>query len=203
LFRRRRWAQSLWDAVGIPFRFVFFPDEWNHRLHWSSLEEERLRAVLPEVRGRLLDVGAGTNRLCRLYDGDAVGVDVHDFGGGATIIPDTRRLPFPDESFDTVTFVACLNHIPYRDEALREALRVLRPGGRIVATMIGRWLGGVGHKIWWYSEDKERGMAPGETGGLNVAEMRSLLEQAGFVSIERRAFAYRLNGLYCAEKPSV
>ena len=73
------------------------------------------------------------------------------------IVQDSRQLPFADRSFDTVTFVACLNHIPYRDEALAEAVRVLRPGGRVVATMIGRWLGLVGHKIWWYSEEKHRG----------------------------------------------
>lgn len=42
--------------------------------------------------------------------------------------------------------------------------------------MINRWLGDVGHKIWWYSEEKHRGgMLPGETGGLDVKEMQGLL----------------------------
>ena len=34
----------------------------------------RIRAVLPRVRGRLLDIGCGTNELVRRY-GNGVGVD--------------------------------------------------------------------------------------------------------------------------------
>ncbi len=201
LLTPRSIPRHLWDLAGLPFRYVLFPDDWNRRLGWSSLEEERLRAVLPEVRGRLLDIGAGRNVLCKLYGPNSVGVDVYDFGGGATIVPDTRHLPFPDESFDTITFVACLNHIPYRSEVLREARRLLRPGGRIVSTMINRLLGEVGHRIWWYSEDKERGMADGETGGLNVAEVRQLFSDAGFAEMRFSRFCYGLNGLYVASRP--
>jgi SAM-dependent methyltransferase len=188
--------------LGLPFRFVLWPDAWNRRCGWSSFEEERLRAVLPQVEGRLLDVGAGENRLVRLHGHNGVGVDVFDFGGGATIVQDTRRLPFRDSEFDTVSFVACLNHIPYRGDALREAVRVLRPGGRVVATMINRALGHVGHKIWWYSEDRQRGgMLEGETGGLNVSEMMRLFGEAGLVNIQHHRFCYGLNHLYVAQKP--
>lgn len=204
LLNSRTAIQHAWDLMGIPFRFVAFPDQWNKRLGWSSLEEERLRAVLPQIKGRLLDVGAGTNTLARAYGGDSVGVDVFDFGGGTMIVPDTRELPFPDASFDTITYLACLNHIPYRVEALREGLRVLKPGGRIVATMINRLLGDVGHKIWWYSEEKHRGgMLPGETGGLNVGEMKSIITEAGFENVRFSRFCYGLNGLYVAEKPTI
>lgn len=201
LLEPRSVLRQAWDIVGLPFRFVAFPDDWNRRLGWSSLEEERLRAVLPQISGRLLDIGAGRNTLCRLYGENSVGVDVFDFGGGATIVKDTRRLPFPDASFDTVSFVACLNHIPYRLESLHEAHRLLRPGGKIVATMINRALGEIGHRIWWYSEDKERGMLEGETGGLDVSEMWQLLEEAGFVESTLTRFCYGLNGLFVATRP--
>jgi len=200
LLTSRSAVRHAWDLCGIPFRFVLFPDHWNQKCGWTSFEEERLRAVLPRIRGDLLDIGAGTNTLVKLY-GAGTGVDVFDFGGGATIVEDTRELPFEDGSFDTVTFIACLNHIPYRLEALREARRVLRPGGRIIATMINRWLGEIGHKLWWYSEDKVRGMLPGETGGLDVREMTELLEQAGFANVNFSRFVYGLNGLYLAENP--
>jgi SAM-dependent methyltransferase len=191
----------MWDLCGVPFRLAAFPDAWNKRLGWSSLEEERLRAVLPCLQGKLLDVGAGTNRLVQAYGGPGIGVDVHDFGGGAQIVPDTRTLPFTNGSFDTVTYIACLNHIPYRLEALREGFRVLRPGGRLVATMINRFIGDIGHKIWWYGEDRHRGgMLEGETGGLNVSEVRELLAAAGFRNVQFRRFCYGLNGLYVATK---
>ena len=202
LLSPRPLARRAWDLLGIPLRFTLLPDIWSKRLGWSSLEEERLRAVLPCIRGRLLDVGCGTNNLMRSYGGEGVGVDVHDFGGGGLIVSDTRHLPMPDASFDTVTFIACLNHIPYRLEALQEAYRVLRPGGRLIATMIGRLLGDVGHAIWWYSEEKHRGgMVEGETGGLNPSEIHALLAETGFDNVRHTRFCYGLNSLYQATKP--
>ncbi len=45
---------------------------------------------------------------------------------------DAERLPFDDASFDLVVGHAVLHHIPDVELALREVLRVLRPGGRFV-----------------------------------------------------------------------
>jgi ubiquinone/menaquinone biosynthesis methyltransferase len=45
---------------------------------------------------------------------------------------DARRLPFDDCSFDVYTIAFCIRNVTRVDEALREAYRVLRPGGRFV-----------------------------------------------------------------------
>lgn len=45
---------------------------------------------------------------------------------------DAESIPYPDESFDLVVGHAVLHHIPDLDVAMREVLRVLRPGGRFV-----------------------------------------------------------------------
>lgn len=48
---------------------------------------------------------------------------------------DITSLPFPDVSFDAVISMLVLHNIPSRqarDEALRELVRVLKPGGRMV-----------------------------------------------------------------------
>ena len=89
--------------------------------------------------------------------GNGVGVDVFDWGGGTIVVSNTAELPFEDASFDTVTFIACLNHIPDRLDVLREARRLINDDGRLVVTMIDPILGGVGHTIWWYAEDRRRG----------------------------------------------
>ena len=47
-------------------------------------------------------------------------------------VADAETLPFPDETFDLVVGHAVLHHIPDVEQAIREALRVLRPGGRFV-----------------------------------------------------------------------
>lgn len=47
-------------------------------------------------------------------------------------VADAETLPYPEESFDLVVGHAVLHHIPDVDQALREVLRVLKPGGRFV-----------------------------------------------------------------------
>lgn len=188
--------QSVWDAIGIPARLILFPPEWLERCGWTTLEAERLLQVLPEIRGRLLDIGAGPNTLVRLH-GNGTGVDVFDWGGGAIVVKDTAELPFPDAAFDTIALIACLNHIPNRQAVLHEARRLLAPGGRVVMTMIDPILGGVGHAIWWYSEDKQRGgMLPGEVGGLWTKDIVTMCEAAGFRLETHRRFVYGMNNLY-------
>jgi SAM-dependent methyltransferase len=48
---------------------------------------------------------------------------------------DITRLPFPDASFDAIISMIVIHNIPSqqaRDEALRELVRVLKPGGRMI-----------------------------------------------------------------------
>jgi len=59
-------------------------------------------------------------------------------GGGDVdlLLDNSAKLPFKNETFDTVTIAGALNHIPNRSEVLAEAHRILRQNGRIVITMI-------------------------------------------------------------------
>ena len=55
------------------------------------------------------------------------------------------HLPYKDGSFETVTFIANINHIPrpLRSKELAEAYRVLKPNGKIIVTMgnpVAEWL---------------------------------------------------------------
>ncbi len=47
-------------------------------------------------------------------------------------VADAEDVPYPDNHFDLVIGHAVLHHIPDVEQALREALRVLKPGGRFV-----------------------------------------------------------------------
>jgi SAM-dependent methyltransferase len=203
--------RRLYDFIGAPLRLLALPDAASERLGFTSLRAERMAAVLPELRGRVLDVGAGDNLLLKLYRHYAVelrvdpaaaeasvGVDVHDWGGGCTIVTSSATLPFPEKSFDTVCFIACLNHIPERQEALCEARRLLRPGGRVVVTMISRLIGTIGHGLWWYSEDKHREIHAEEDMGLDRGEVVAMLDKARLKLARVSTFVYGLNTLYVA-----
>lgn len=47
-------------------------------------------------------------------------------------VADAESIPYPDNSFELVVGHAVLHHIPDVERALREVLRVLKPGGRFV-----------------------------------------------------------------------
>lgn len=57
---------------------------------------------------------------------------------GTVTVADAARLPFADATFDVVLAAHMLYHVEDRPEAIAEARRVLRPGGRFVATTNGR-----------------------------------------------------------------
>lgn len=70
-------------------------------------------------------------------DADAAGLP-----GIHAAIGDARRLDLPDSSADAVLLLGPLYHLTKRTErtaALREAARILRPGGPLFAAAISRW----------------------------------------------------------------
>jgi len=58
-------------------------------------------------------------------------------------VADAERIPYDDDTFDLVVGHAVLHHLPDVEGALREIVRVLRPGGRFVLagepTRVGHW----------------------------------------------------------------
>lgn len=95
----------------------------------------------------LLDVCCGTGRLTAQIAGRgarAIGLDfapamiasAEGRGSDAAFIEaDAESLPFPDKSFDQVVCSFGLLHLSNPDRAIAEAWRVLRPGGRYLATV--------------------------------------------------------------------
>jgi ubiquinone/menaquinone biosynthesis C-methylase UbiE len=71
-------------------------------------------------------------------------------------IGDARYLDFPDESADAVLLLGPLYHLTAageRHKALREAWRVLRPGGVMLAAAISRYAStNVGLVNWWLGD---------------------------------------------------
>ncbi|MBI4518588.1 MAG: class I SAM-dependent methyltransferase [Deltaproteobacteria bacterium] len=190
----------------LPFKLVL-PQPLIARIPGLTTNLDiRVGVVLAEVRGTLVDIGCGTNRLVQRYraqGGEGQGLDVHPWPGVDRVVADTRALPYPSGSVDTVTFVASLNHIPDREAVLREAVRILRPGGRVVITYLTPLVSRLWHAwAFWDADQHERGMEPGERFGFTDAEIGAMLERAGLRVLRRAGFSWHLNHLYVCEKPA-
>jgi SAM-dependent methyltransferase len=123
------------------------PDYDSDPQRWRSWEapQDVHQLVAPDLRGPVLDVACGEGRLASLLaDGVRwVGVDSSPAQLKANRFRpvaqgDMAALPFPDGSFPELTHLWCLYHLQHPLDALREAKRVLRPGGRYYACTAAR-----------------------------------------------------------------
>jgi demethylmenaquinone methyltransferase/2-methoxy-6-polyprenyl-1,4-benzoquinol methylase len=115
-----------------------------------SMGQDRLwrravvRAVDAQPGERVLDIAAGTGTSSEPFAERGVHVVPADFSLGMLRVgnrrrpdlgftaADAMRLPFADASFDAVTMSFGLRNVADAGAALREFLRVTRPGGRLV-----------------------------------------------------------------------
>jgi SAM-dependent methyltransferase len=101
-----------------------------------------LRAQADELRGsspRLLDVGCGVKPYYPFFAGvvsEYVGVDVVE-NPAAELLGPVEALPVEDASFDVVLCTQVLEHCDDPAQAVRELRRVIRPGGRVLASTHG------------------------------------------------------------------
>jgi SAM-dependent methyltransferase len=174
--------------------------EQSLALGLTPIDDERVVMALRHAKGRVLDVGCGSNTFVRSH-GNGVGVDVFHWRGCDQVVEDAAVLPFEDGSFDTVSYLACLNHIPNREAAVMEAARVLRPGGQVLLTMIPPRLGAFIHWMRQRHDPDHRQRHidhADELLGMSARHIRGILEGAGFVDIRRKPFCFGFNSLYLA-----
>lgn len=148
--------------------------------------EARLWAARGPLPAPALDLGCGDGQFAEAVwgrveagaDSDERAVrDARARGAyGEVVRADAGRLPFADASFAAVASNSVLEHLPRLEPVLAEARRVLRPGGRLLATVhtdrLGDGLAGV--RV------------------LRALGARSLARryEAGFARIQRHAHLY-------------
>ena len=126
----------------------------------SAGMHRRWKRRLVELAGNprdVLDLCCGTGDIARMFRAHVVGVDfTHEMLQVARrrrpptllqlVQADALRLPFLDNSFDVVSVGYGLRNLADVEHGLREMLRVLRPGGKLLSLDFGK----PGSR-WWRS----------------------------------------------------
>jgi SAM-dependent methyltransferase len=135
--------------------------EWlaDHRRVWARKSSLRLvygrwfqalrEACAPA--GPIVEIGCGPGLFKEQYP-DVVATDV-EANPYAERIVDAAALPFADREVGSLVMLDVFHHLPRPVDFLREAARVLRPGGRLV--MIEPWLGAAGHVFYRFVHHEE------------------------------------------------
>lgn len=100
----------------------------------DKTRNRRIEATLPYCWGALgLDIGCGRNKS----HPKAVGIDRNPFVA-PDLVCNGGRLPYPDGSVDFVTALYAVEYFWNTEAAVREWLRVLRPGGHLAMILYDR-----------------------------------------------------------------
>lgn len=128
-------SSNYWWTVGSYGNLGQFP-------HWKAMLK-----LIQQYRkgGRLLDVGCAYGFLIREASKhfESHGIDVSDFAvkkskqycRGNVSRASASCLPFKDESFDAITLVDTLEHVPDFNNCLKDVVRALKKGGVLLVQL--------------------------------------------------------------------
>jgi 2-polyprenyl-3-methyl-5-hydroxy-6-metoxy-1,4-benzoquinol methylase len=145
-FQTELYAQIRRDAFG---------EDIGQSSWLTAAEQDKFLGWLNLSSGKtLLDVACGSGgpvlRIAANTGCSVAGVDVHEqaiatansLAGARGLkaraqfqaVDATAQLPFPDASFDAITCIDAINHLPDRPRVLADWARLLKPGGRLLFT---------------------------------------------------------------------
>ena len=187
LAQRRERAAAYFAAVA---------EEWD-RIRSLHVAEDAVEVAMRELIGEgpfrlMLDIGTGTGRMLELFAPlaeEAIGIDSSramlavargrlakpEFAHVKLRLADAASLPVADNAADLVTIHQVLHYLEHPGEAIREAARVLMPGGRLLMADFAP------HELEFLREECAHRRL-----GISERDMRRWLARAGLTLLEQR-----------------
>lgn len=227
--------QDMFDSIAPDY------DRLNHILSLNVDESWRRRALKKIVDPckplEILDLACGTGdfsiaiaRAQDRYGGHVTGVDLSqgmlDVMKGKVLksglarcismeVGDGEELRFGDGSFDRVAIAFGIRNFENREKGIKEMLRVLKPGGRLVILELSvpenkvlRWL----YELYFFrilpciggrlsGDGKAYSYLPASVKGFpGKAAFMETLSSCGFARVSHQAFTFGLCRMYIGEK---
>jgi len=184
------------------------------------------KAVNPKLGMRILDVAAGTGTSSQALLVPGSEVVAADFSKGMLeegakrhpdlkfVFADAMKLPFGDGEFDVVTISFGLRNVQSHHVALKEFLRVLKPGGRLVVCEFSRVSGLLGILYLWYLRkvlplvarafsshpDAYTYLSDSIEAWPDQEQLKLDIERAGFQSVKYQNLSFGVVALHTAER---
>lgn len=168
-------ASGLFSPLGSRYDLLAELLSFGQNRRWRQAMVDSIDSILSSVtpgghgrRFRLLDVATGTAGVALRLEGqigaEVIGIDLTmgmlDIGRQKVVRAErsdlimlvsgrAEQLPFPDRSFDGLTFTYLLRYVADPAATLAELVRVVRPGGAIASLEFGVPRGKILHGAWW------------------------------------------------------
>lgn len=132
--------RAFFDKIAESEEYDVFTDKG-----YDKILQEFIKLVSPKPREKMAELGCATGAFTKRFVKlglDVTGVDISPkcievadkkIPRAKFVVADIEKLPFKNKSFDIVVYAEVLHHFMDATKTLKEAYRILKPGGRCFA----------------------------------------------------------------------